>query len=826
MMTTRRVRLGALLLALSVPLAPVMAQSGVQEVAVATGEAGLVPVRTEAAKGRILVTLPRPAEDGVALRVLYSTALRTGLGSAPLVLDRGRTGNTQLLAFRRIGGKIAVQFENPRFRATAGEAAQQQAVAQDFAISTVWLTDIAETLPDGRVVIDLAPFLALDMLGVAASLNQDADTLGVGSAGAIAGKSFRLDAGLSLADPASVKLFPDNLEVDAVQTYVSDTPGAEVENIVPDPKRVTLTVHHSFVRLPQPGFVPRAFDPRLGGFGTQAVDFSAPLGSPVVSDMANRFRLEKLDPAAPRSRVRQPITFYLDRNTPAEIRPALLEGIGWWRDAFEAAGFIDAFRVEMLPEGADPLDVRYNMVNWVDRATRGWAYGQQIVDPRTGEIVKGMVVLGSLRARQDIQIFQALVGAGEVGSGSANDPVKVALDRLAQLGAHEVGHTLGFAHNFAASTQDRASVMDYPPPRIGLVDGKPDLSDAYASGIGSWDVATVRWLYADAGEAETAAAAEQFRFVQDDNARAPDSAYAWGGLWDDGADPTAELARMMEVRAAALSRFGLAALAPGEPVANLRRRFVPLWLLHRYQLVAAAKQIGGVDFTYAVNGGGREAAQVVAPAQQRAALDAALATLKPEALRVPPALVPLLSAAQNSTYDRQYETEIFATAGGPVFDPLVAADAAAQLTAQTLLAPRRLARLVVQHHGDPAMLGVGELLDRLSDTVLADTRDDLGRRIATRTFATMAQVARRADTTPEVAAALEQKLADVAALLAKRKATGAERAWALGLSRRLGDASERAEFAASLPRAVNVPPGDPIGEDDWMDPASLLAPDE
>lgn len=826
MMTTRRVRLGALLLALSVPLAPVMAQAGVQEVAVATGEAGLVPVRTEAAKGRILVTLPRPGDDGVALRVLYTTALRTGLGSAPLVLDRGRTGNTQLLAFRRIGGKIAVQFENPRFRATGGEAAQQQAVARDFAISTVWLTDIAETLADGRVVIDLAPFLALDMLGVAASLNQDADTLGVGTSGAIAGKGFRLDDKLSLADPASVKLFPDNLEVDAVQTYVSDTPGAEVENIVPDPKRVTLTVHHSFVRLPQPGFVPRAFDPRLGGFGTQAVDFAAPLGAPVVRDMANRFRLEKVDPAAPRSRVKQPITFYLDRNTPEEIRPALLEGIGWWADAFEAAGFIDAFRVEMLPEGADPLDVRYNMVNWVDRATRGWAYGQQIVDPRTGEIVKGMVVLGSLRARQDIQIFQALVGAGEVGSGSANDPVKVALDRLAQLGAHEVGHTLGFAHNFAASTQGRASVMDYPPPRIGLVDGKPDLSDAYASGIGSWDVATVRWLYGEAGEAETAAAAQQFRFVQDDNARSPDSAYAWGGLWDDGADPTAELVRMMDVRAAALSRFGLAALAPGEPVANLRRRFVPLWLLHRYQLVATAKQIGGVDFTYAVNGGGREAAQVVPPARQRAALDAALATLRPEALRVPPALVPLLSAAQNSTYDRQYETEIFGTAGGPVFDPLVAADAAAQLTAQTLLAPRRLARLVVQHYGDPAALGVDELVDRLSETVLADTSDDLGRRIATRTFATMAQVARRADTTPEVAAALEQKLADVAALLAKRKASGAERAWALGLSRRLGDAGERAEFAASLPRAVNVPPGDPIGEDDWMDPASLLAPGE
>ncbi|MEQ5788872.1 zinc-dependent metalloprotease [Erythrobacter sp. NFXS35] len=823
---TRRIRLGALLLALSLPLAPLSAQAALQEIAAPAGETGLVPVRTDAAKGRILLTLPRPAHDGVALRVLYSTALKTGLGSAPLVLDRGRTGNTQMVAFRRIGGKIAVQFENPRFRASAGEPAQQQAVASDFGISTVWMTDIDETLDDGRLVIDIAPFLTLDTLGIAASLNQDQDPFGIGAASSIAGKGFKLEDKLSLADPASVRLFPDNLEVDAIQTYVSEKPGAEVENIVPEPGKVTLTVHHSFVRLPEPGFVPRSFDPRLGGFATQAVDFSAPLGAPVVYDMANRFRLEKLDPAAPRSRVKKPIIFYLDRNTPEPIRSALLEGIGWWGDAFDAAGFVNAFRVEMLPEGADPLDVRYNMVNWVDRATRGWAYGQQIADPRTGEIVKGMVVLGSLRARQDIQIFQALVGAGELNSGGPNDPVKVALDRLAQLGAHEVGHTLGFAHNFAASTQDRASVMDYPPPRIGLVDGKPDLSDAYAEGIGAWDVATVRWLYADADARETAEAAAQFRYVQDDNARAADTAYAWGGLWDDGADPVAELNRLMEVRAAALASFGLDALSPGEPVSNLRRRFVPLWLLHRYQLVAAAKQIGGADFVYAVNGGGREAAEPVAPAKQRAALDATLATLRPEVLRVPPALMPLLSAAANGSTDRQYETEVFATAGGPVFDPLVAADAAAQLTAQTLLAPRRLARLVVQSQSDREALGVGELLDRLTETVLASTSDDLGRRIAYRTLATMAQIARRPEATPEVAAALDQKLRDVGEALARRKASGADRAWALSLSRRLLDPDQREQLAASLPRLVSVPPGDPIGEDDWMDPSSLLAIDE
>lgn len=817
--------LWALLVALSLPLAPLNAQVGPVEVAAPAGETKLLPVRTDVTKGRILLTLPRPAEDGVALRLLYSTALKTGLGSAPLVLDRGRIGNTQMLVFRRIGGKVAVQFENPRFRASAGDAAQKKAVASDFGISTVWLTDVAETLGDGRLVIDIAPFLVLDTLGVAASLNQDQDPMGIGAATTIAGKGFKLEDKLSLADPASVRLFPDNLEVDALQTYVSDQPGAEVENIVPEPKKVSLTVHHSFVRLPEPGFVPRRFDPRLGGIATQTVDFSAPLGGTVVSDLANRFRLEKVDPTAARSRVKKPIIFYLDRNTPEPIRGALLQGIGWWAQAFDKAGLIDAFRVEMLPEGADPLDVRYNMVNWVDRATRGWAYGQQIVDPRTGEIVKGMVVLGSLRARQDIQIFQSLVGAGELGSGGPNDPVVVALDRLRQLGAHEVGHTLGFSHNFAASTQDRASVMDYPPPRIRLINGKPDLSDAYAKGIGTWDLATVRWLYADAGEDETAEAATRFRYVQDDNARAADTAYAWGGLWDDGADAVAELNRLMEIRAAALTRFGLGTLSPGEPVANLRRRLVPLWLLHRYQLVAAAKQIGGVDFAYAINGSGREGAKPVAPAQQRAALEAVLATLGPKALRVPPALQPLLSAAQNGNSDRQYETEIFATAGGPVFDPLVAADAAAQLTIQTLLAPRRLARLVVQQQHDASALSLDELLDRLTENVLASVGDDLSRRIAYRTLATMAQVARRNDASPEVAAALDQKLQTVGEALSKRKASGTERAWALSLSRRLLDPAQRDALATAMPRVVSVPPGDPIGEDDWMDLTSLLAID-
>ncbi|MBS0277851.1 MAG: zinc-dependent metalloprotease [Proteobacteria bacterium] len=783
--------------------------------AAARSSAALLPVQADKLGGRILFTLPRPGADGVSARYLYTTSLRTGLGAAPTFLDRGRVGNTQIIAFRRIGRKVAIQFENPRFRATGADPSDPRGSA-DFAVSTVWMGDIAQSLPDGGFVFDISNFLATQNVGIAESLNQTSDTMGTGGAAQGAGKGFKRDDKLSAAVPASVKVFPENVEIDAIQTYTSDQPGDEVENIAPDPHQVSFTIHSSFVKLPAPGFVPRLFDPRMGGFSTQVVDFAAPLGQDVVRDYANRFRLEKINPGPAPSRVKKPIVYYIDNRAPEPVRQALIDGVSWWKKAFEAAGFIDAFEVKVLPPDIDPMDVRYNIVNWDDRATRGWSYGQEIVDPRTGEIVKGMVVLGSLRARQDIQIFEGLVGADKLNTGGPNDPVQAALARLRQLGAHEVGHTLGFAHNFAASTQDRASVMDYPAPRIGLVNGKPDLSDAYGVGVGKWDMATVAWLYGapDQAAAEDVAAqtvASGLRYVQDENARAPDTAQRWASLWDDGADPTAELNRMMTVRAGAIANFGLSALAPGEPMANLRRRFVPIWLLHRYEVVAAAKAIGGGTFSYAVNGGGHEESLPVPADAQRAALSALLATLSPDVLRVPVRLVPLLSTPRNGSDNRQFDIEVFQTEQSPLFDPLVAADAAEEITLHSLLAPARLARVSAQHAVDPNMLSVREILDRLWSTVRPQSEDALSHRIAYRSIAMMAATAQDKATTPEVAAAIDSKLDDIASQLSG--------AWGDSLARKLRDPHQRATLAKDLPRTVPIPPADPIGggEGDWMD---------
>ena len=775
--------------------------------ATAQTAATLLPVTADANDGRILLTLPAATAEGTLGRFLYAATLRTGLGSAPIRLDHGMLGQTQVLAFRRLGKKVAVVFENPRYTASGG-ADIARGVRESFPISTIALVDIVAAAPGGGVTINIAPFLTHDTMNIAGALNQPA-------------RGFRLVEALSAADPGSVKAFPDNIEMEAVQTFAADNPGQEVETIAPDGRQVSFTVHHSFVRLPEPGFVPRRFDIRSGSHATQVYDFGTPLGADIMLQHANHFRLDKLDPAAARSRVKKPIVFYIDNSAPEPIRSALAEGVAWWNQAFDAAGYIDAFQVRILPPGVDPQDVRYNIVNWTERQTRSWSYGGGVIDPRTGEIVKGNVVLEGLRLRQDIILFEALVGTAQNDTNGPNDPIRVSLARIRQLGAHEVGHAIGFVHNFAGSTQGRTSVMDYPFAKMTLKDGRIDLSDAYATGIGAWDKYTVAWLYgqprsggdadAEAARKATAIEAAGMRFLTDIDGRSSDLGVPGDNMWTEGQDEAPDLAQMMAVRRVALAHFGPGVLHAGEPLANLRRKFVPVWLLHRYGVAAVGKLLGGIDYRYAVAGGASPVPAPVAAERQTAALDALLATLSERELTIAPGLTMQLSSGVNGREDPQFDTEVFATAGASAFDPLVAADIAAQVTLETLLAPARLTRIYLQHSQDAALPGLDLLLDRLTRTVIDARQSAVGRRVAHRTIMEIARVRRNPATAIDVAAMLDGHLSRLADRFAAAKGDGEDAVWCRGIAATLrDDAALEREIGKSGRAVPEVPPGMPI----------------
>ncbi|HEY3568008.1 MAG TPA: zinc-dependent metalloprotease [Thermoanaerobaculia bacterium] len=780
--------------------------------------AGLLTFYVDRQKGKVWLEVPAAKDkSGEVASYLYQEAIATGLGSNPVGLDRGQLGDTRIVTFRRVGGRVLVEQPNLKFRALTEDPAEREAVRESFATSILWAGEITAQDPDGSALVDFTPFLVRDAHEIAAKMRLAQQG------------SWSLDPARSVVDPENCKAFPENVEFEALLTYQSSDPGRLVRETAPTPNAVTLVQHHSLVRLPDPGYKPRLFDPRAGYFGVEFKDYAAPIAAPVDVRYLSRHRLEKVDPTAARSRVKNPIVYYVDPGAPEPIRSALIEGAGWWKEAFDKAGFIDAFQVKVLPPGADPLDVRYNVIQWVHRATRGWSYGGGVTDPRTGELLKGHVTLGSLRVRQDRLIFEGLEGADKTGTGAPDDPVQLALRRIRQLAAHEVGHSLGLAHNFAASTYGRASVMDYPAPLVGIKDGKLDFSNVYATGMGAWDIQAIRYGYTEfpPGTDEKAGLdaimkeglSKGLIFLTDQDARPEGSASPITHLWDNGPDAAEGLRHELAVRRIGLAHFGEHNVAPGQPLALLQEVLVPLYFHHRYQLEAASKVVGGLQYTFALRGDGQPPSKPVDGAAQRKALAAILDVLSPETLDLPDSIVDLLLPRPDEYNPNE---EMFAGLTSPTFDPLSAAATGADMAVRLLLNPQRTARLVDFHRRDPSLPGLEEVLKGMEGRVFGGGAPKSERLAEVRRTEQWVLVRRLIDLSrdpmaaPGVRSRVDAELHSLAGRLGKKGGTGAEAANDAFLAREIDRYLDRrgVEDAAKRPEPPAAPPGQPIGMPD------------
>lgn len=694
-----------LLLSLSAVTSPAHAQASWDELTDgATHQAGYFDFYYRPDTGQLLLAVERWNED-----FLYANSLSTGIGSNDIGLDRGQVGSSRVVRFERHGNKVFLKHINLAYRADSDSAAERLSVTEAFAESI--LAGFTVLAAQGEsVLIDMTDFLLSDAHGVTTTLQRSQQG------------TYSVDKTRSAIYLDRTRNFPLNTELEAQLTFTGTQPGAWVRSVTPTPQAITVRQHHSFVQLPDDNYQPRAFHPASGFWSRSYMDFAAPINEDMTRRYISRHRLEKRDPDAARSEPVQPIIYYLDPGVPEPVRSALLDGARWWNAAFEAIGFIDAFRVEVLPEDADPMDIRYNLIQWVHRSTRGWSYGSSVTDPRTGEIIKGKVTLGSLRVRQDYRIAQSLIGLATEGSDQAIQAL--ALARIRQLSAHEVGHTLGIAHNFAASVNDRASVMDYPHPLLDVTDqGVLNALDAYDVGLGAWDFQTIKYGYSQyASQQEEAAALagilQENRdagllYITDLDSRAEGGAHPLSHLWDNGADPINELQRLLDVRQAALTRFGAGNLRVGEPYGELEDVLVPLYLLHRYQVEAVHRLLGGTFYEYSVYEGEPASVDQVIPvsaADQLRALDALLQTLNPAVLTLSQEILALIPPRAPG-YGRNPESFPLRTALG--LDFVTIAETAADHTISGVLQAQRLTRINNLNMLDSELPAVSDILLRI-----------------------------------------------------------------------------------------------------------------
>ena len=645
---------------------------------------------------------------------LYINSLSTGVGNNDIGLDRGQLGRERIVFFKKMGDKIFLIQPNLKYRAVTENEFEKKSVKEAFAKSVLYGFKIEKEV-EGKYYIDLTPFLLQDAHGVSLRLKK----MGEGNYG--------VDDSRSAINYEKTKSFPHNVEFDVMLTFKGDPEGFLISSVTPSPEAITVNQHHSFVKLPDGNFSPRKFDPRSGGIPFKYFDYSSPVNESLIKNFIIKHRLKKINPDLQFSEPLKPIVYYIDPGIPEPIRSAVIEGGEWWNDAFENIGYKNAFRIEILPKDADPLDIRYNVIQWVHRSTRGWSYGASVTDPRTGEIIKGHVSLGSLRIRQDFLIALGLTEEPYAYNQNKDQQIlDLALNRIKQLSAHEIGHTLGFAHNFAASAKDRASVMDYPHPKLKLIDGKINYEDAYKDGIGDWDKISVAYSYSHFPESIEEDKAlqnilkksieEGYKFISDYDARPIGGAHPSAHLWDNGDNSVNELRNILKIRKIALDNFYINHIKENETVSLLEDRLVPIYLLHRYQIEAVSKIIAGQEYTYAVKTNGNiPKTEILKKSFQKEALDLILSTLKPKNLSLPNKLLDLFPAR---SYGFSRSRESFDSQTGPTFDYLGISNMLSDKILKLLLHPNRASRLVQQKALDETHLSLFEMIDQIFESTI------------------------------------------------------------------------------------------------------------
>ena len=643
--------------------------------------------------------------DKLDYEFLYIGSLASGVGSNDIGLDRGQLGLEKLVKFVKKGNKILLVEPNLYYRAQTENISEKKSVEQAFAKSVIFGFEIVET-NDEHYLIDFTPFLFYDRHGVAKRLRD------------LKQGSYKVDKSKSAIEISNTKAFPENVEFEALLTFSGEAKGSMIRSVSPDPDNVSVVQHHSFIKLPDNNYQPRKFDPRSGAISISFMDYSTPIDEPITKKFVIRHRLEKKNPELEISEAVEPIVYYLDPGTPEPVKSALLDGGRWWNQAYESIGFRDAFQVKMLPEGADPLDCRYNVIQWVHRSTRGWSYGASVVDPRTGEIIKGHVSLGSLRIRQDYMIAQALTKEPFASKNNNNKMMELAIARIRQLSAHEIGHTIGFAHNFAASTNDRASVMDYPHPLVNLIDDEIVFDDAYDNGIGDWDKVTVAYSYSDFRSDQNEdfelnkilenSTSDGLRFISDYDARSIDGSHAYAHLWDNGETAYSGLDNVIDIRKKAIENFSEYNVPEGTPNSVLEDVFVPLYFFHRYQTEATVKLIGGMDYNYSLVGDNQQDYYYIKRDNQIQAFNSLMKTLDPDFLAIPKEKLQLFPPR---AFGFPRTRESFKSNLGVAFDPFSVAETSADMTLSLILRPKRLNRLILQHSLDNSNLSLDDLYD-------------------------------------------------------------------------------------------------------------------